>query len=220
MSSIYREKFLYKGELSEIGTPRNDIFFQQKIEIINKVKKQYGIDSDTGIILYAPTFRTDSLFECYDIDLQNLQKEWECKTGKKFKTLVRLHPNLLKENGMFAKLMGDSVINASFYPDMQELLYSTDLLVTDYSSSMFDFMYTYRPVVIYAKDRNEYVRGMYFKLEELPFLLINNNDEIKEKVRTLDMDSYVHRIKMFMDRIGSVETGNARKLAVEILLQK
>lgn len=220
MSQIYRDTFWYKGELSEVGTPRNDIFFQEHPEVIEKVKKEYGISADTGIILYAPTFRTDSLFECYDIDLDGLKKAWEHKTGKQYKVLVRLHPILLSNNKLFSKLIGNSVINASYYPDMQELLYSTDLLITDYSSSMFDFMYTYRPVVIYAKDRKEYVRGMYFELEELPFILVNDNEEIMEKIESYDARSYTQEINQFMNRIGSVETGNATKNTVKLLLQK
>lgn len=220
MSQIYRDTFWYKGELSEVGTPRNDIFFQKHLEVIEKVKKEYGIDADTGIILYAPTFRTDSLFECYDIDLDGLKKAWEHKTGKRYNVLVRLHPILLSSNNLYSKLLGDSAINASYYPDMQELLYSTDLLVTDYSSSMFDFMYTYRPVVIYAKDRKEYVRGMYFELEELPFILVNDNDEVNEKIEAYDASSYTQGISQFMNRIGSVETGNATQETVKLLLQK
>lgn len=220
MSQIYRDTFWYKGELSEVGTPRNDIFFQKHPEVIEKVKKKYGIDADTGIILYAPTFRTDSLFECYDIDLNTLQRAWEDKSGKKCKVLVRLHPNLLNNIDLFSNFLGGSVINASYYPDMQELLYSTDLLVTDYSSSMFDFMYTYRPVVIYAKDRKEYVRGMYFELEELPFILVNDNDEINEKIEAYDASSYTQGISQFMNRIGSVETGNATQETVKLLLQR
>ena len=134
--------------------------------------------------------------------------------------LVRLHPNLLNNIDLFSNFLGGSVINASYYPDMQELLYSTDLLVTDYSSSMFDFMYTYRPVVIYAKDRKEYVRGMYFELEELPFILVNGNDELNEKIEAYDASSYTQGISQFMNRIGSVETGNATQETVKLLLQR
>lgn len=219
MSEIFRDKFLFKGRIEETGTPRNDIFFYSHPEIAQKVRSRYQIDGETQIILYAPTFRSDGLFTYYDIDGEQLLSQWQKKTGKKCVLMVRLHPNLQYKSRDFISRFPQGTINASDYPDMQELLYTTDLLVTDYSSSMFDFMYTYKPVIMYVPDSQEYDRGFYFNLEDLPFMVINDNSLIKKVI--LEFDRYQYRIQVdsFNQKIGSVERGNSSKQIYEMLIK-
>lgn len=208
MTNVFRNSFRFSGKILETGTPRNDIFFGDHPEIRERICQMYGVESDTQIILYAPTFRSNGTFDYYDVDSDLLQREWSKKTGKKCVFMVRLHPNLMHRSREMSTLFPNA-INVSSYPDMQELLYATDLLVTDYSSSMFDFMYTFRPVLLYMPDYESYDRGYYFRLEDLPFILVKSNDYISNAVNELSYITYKNKVVVFLAQIGSVETGHA-----------
>lgn len=209
MTNIYREKFGFKGDMWEVGTPRNDVFFGNHPELVEKVHEFYNIPIDSDIILYAPTFRSDGSFGYYDIDAKKLLSLWKNKTGRKCVFLARLHPNIASKESELKKMFPADTIYASSYPDMQELLYATDLLVTDYSSSMFDYMYSGKPVLMYIPDWDSYDRGFYFSKEELPFAIMRNNDEMESASEVLVDSNYGLLLQKFMDSIGSREKGMA-----------
>ena len=217
MTDVFRKKFLFKGRIEETGTPRNDIFFQNHPENIDKVRSYYNIDSDSQIILYAPTFRSDGKFTYYNIDAKALMATWEKKTNNKCVFMVRLHPNLQYKSNDFISTFPKGTINASEYPDMQELLYSADLLITDYSSSMFDFMYSYKPVLLYIPDKESYDRGFYFNIEDLPFMVSYNNNEITNNLALFDSQNYSIQIQSFLRVIGDVESGKAAEKIYHLL---
>ena len=217
MTDIYQKKFYYKGKVYETGTPRNDIFFQDLPEIVKKIKNCYKIDERKGIILYAPTFRQDGRFDYYDVDLATIRQCCEKRYGKEFAILVRLHPNLLSKQGMFSKMFPSDAIDVSFYPDMRELLYCTDIYITDYSSAMFDFMYLKRPIIMYVPDRKTYNRGYYLDIDSLPAIIINNNTEINDKIDAyVDADG-IKAMDRFLQDIGSVEDGHATRNIINLL---
>mgnify|MGYP002853137762 CR=1 FL=1 len=217
MTNIFRQKFEFKGPIYETGTPRNDVFFTHHPEIKEKVRKALGIGNDDYIILYAPTFRSADSLSYYDIDLEKIRDNWKPAKGKKCHFVVRLHPLILHQTKQLKRVIKYEYTDASFYPDMQELLYASDLLVTDYSSSMFDFMYLHKPIILYTPDWDTYGIGCYFKLEELPFIVISCNEEIKEKLDSYNDETYYSDIDKFIERIGSVERGDASKQIYEIL---
>lgn len=219
MTDIIRKKLLYKKDIYEIGTPRNDIFFKKHDDISNKVHEYFKIPECKKIILYAPTFRVDKSFAWYDVDLKKIKEEIVYKCGGDYVVMVRLHPSLIYKEHAFFSLFSNDIINASLYPDMQELLYSVDVLITDYSSSMFDFMYTGRMIILYVPDREIYNRGYYLNIDSLPFLILNNNSEIHKKIVNFDMKIYGNNIQMFIKSIGSVEDGNASISLLKILDQ-
>ena len=218
MTTVYHRAFAYPNKIYEIGTPRNDIYFKDCSEITEKVKKSLSIEQNKKIILYAPTFRSDGSFEFYDVDLGKIKRYFEDNTGNEYEIVARLHPGIVSESGKLEHLVGRGVINASLYPDVQELLYAVDVLVTDYSSVMFDFMYLRRPVIMYVPDRDKYNRGFYFDIDELPFLVANNNDEITTVLSKYDSVEYMKRIDAFLEKIGSVENGRATENAYELLM--
>ena len=218
MTSIYRESFKYTKEIAEIGTPRNDIFFQKRPEIDQKIRTRYRIEQNKKILLYAPTFRADLSFTYYDVDLDYIVRKFEEMTGNDYVVMLRLHPNLLSKTSDFSRLFSDKYINVSSYPDMQELLYITDVLVTDYSSSMFDFMYLKRPVIMYVPDRDTYNRGFYLDIDILPFVVINNNSEIERKLSDFDLGVYQKKVSQFISDIGSVENGHATENSYKLLI--
>lgn len=220
MSKIFREKFLYDKKIYEVGTPRNDIFFKEDGEIATIIKKSYGIDPNNKILLYAPTFRQDGGLEYYNINLGIIKSFLETKFGGEYDVLLRLHPSQLDKEKEFSELFDIPTLNVTSYPDMQELLYITDVLVTDYSSSMFDFMNLKRPIIMYVPDRDTYSRGFYFDIDSLPAVIINNNDEIEEKLSGYNWGGFDSDIEAFLKKIGNKEYGYATEKAYELLTGK
>lgn len=217
MTNLYKNAYDYPRVIFETGTPRNDIFFQKSIETIKKVHDFFDIPMNMGIILYAPTFRNNGDMSCYDVDVKVIKDYLSQSSGREYVCLIRLHPIMMSEIGndsIFIK----GAIDANFYPDMQELLYVADVLITDYSSTMFDFMYSYKPVILYVKDRDTYNRGFYFNIDELPFIIINHNDEIWRALSEFDEMKYRREIDAFLKKIGSVEDGNATSRVYNLMI--
>ena len=83
--------------------------------------------------------------------------------------MLRLHPTLLGIVDTQDLISEDFVRNASCYESIQELLVASDILITDYSSTMFEFALLKKPCFLYTPDAKSYDRGFYFPIEDLPF---------------------------------------------------
>lgn len=208
---LAKEKFWYEGEVLENGLPRSDIFFDTSAhETIKKaIHKAFDIDSSHKIVLYAPTFRKPATIEPYRIDWKEVVPQLR-KTLKAeaVTVLLRLHPNLIGRFDTSSLINSPDVKDATAYHDMQELLCASDMLITDYSSSMFDMTLLGRPCMLYATDAEQYDRGYYFELEQLPYPLARNQEELIRNLEEFDLDK--HRSDcMDFDReyIKSVERG-------------
>ncbi len=163
LSDIYRRAFWYSGEILEVGYPKNDIFYSENDKFREKLRDFYKIPPQSKIILYAPTFRDSNSLDSYNIDFNALKNALRNK-NEDLNIMVRLHPRIHVSN--FHDIFGSDIINASGFPDMQELILGIDSLVTDYSSCMFDAALAGIPTFIYASDISSYMdeRGFYFKL--------------------------------------------------------
>lgn len=215
MTNIYKKSFWYNGEVAEYGLPRNDIL------ITDDVKKYFSIMHDTGIILYAPTFRADLKLDSYLDEFDELINICEKRFGKKYIVLLRLHPNI---SDKFTELSydGKRVFNATAYPDLQELLAAADILISDYSSLMFDYMLTNRPCFIYATDVDDYIkdRNFYFDLYSAPFPVCTSKKELYDEVSSFDILKYKREIEDFKNRHGIICKGNASEKCAEWVLSQ
>lgn len=214
-TSLLKEKFWYDGEILEKGIPRNDVFFDKARhpEMRERICRKYGISPDSRIVLYAPTFRRDKSIEPYKINWSRLVPELRKIYGtEKVSVLLRLHPNLIGKADASSLVNDESVIDVTRYHDMQELLCVSDLLITDYSSSMFDITMLKKPCMLYATDIEKYNRGYYFDFAELPFPLARNEEELIGNIRTFDSAAYEEAVESFFEKhIGLCEDGNASK---------
>lgn len=219
LTEIYKRAFWYSGEILECGYPKNDLFFKDNRDLKNKVKHYFQIDEDTNILLYAPTFRSENSLDCYNIDYYRILNTLEELTGLKWKILLRFHPKLIGLDSKFD--FNNSVLNATSYSDMQELVIASDMLISDYSSCLFDGAMGKIPTFIYATDIKDYItdRGFYFKLEELPFLISENNDQLVENIISFNKEMYHDKIDKFNMRVGLQETGIASKLIVDRIME-
>ena len=214
-TSLLKEKFWYDGEILERGIPRNDVFFDKARhpEMKERICHKYGISPDSRIVLYAPTFRRNKSIEPYRIDWSRVVPELRKIYGtEKISILLRLHPNLIGKAEASSLINDESVIDVTRYHDMQELLCVSDLLITDYSSSMFDITMLKKPCMLYATDIEKYNRGYYFDFAELPFPLARNEEELIGNIRTFDSAAYDESVESFFEKhIGLCEDGNASK---------
>lgn len=216
--NIYQNSFWYDGTIERCGTPRCDIFFQEHPEIKHRVREYFRISKQFKIILYTPTFRKNQDINNYMFDFERLIELLEKKNSDKYIMLVRLHPNVEKQAG-FIKY-SSKVLDATYYTDMQELLYVADILITDYSSSMFDMSIAQKPCFLYTPDLENYLlneRDLYFKIDDLPFTYSRNLEELIHNIDHYDAHFYFEKNKEFLKNIGNYETGKASQIAAKII---
>lgn len=199
------------------GHPRNDILFSDRTDISKKVRKSLGV-GDKKILFYAPTFREDYRMNCYAIDFERLSESLKERFGGEWVIVVRLHPRVRKYASTILKSK-KNVYDATRYADIQELIVSADCMITDYSSCIFDFALTGRPGFIFATDIEMYnnERGFYYPLEETPFPIATNNDELMENVLSFDDKVYQQKLEEFLQGKGCVEDGHASERVVELI---
>lgn len=210
--------YWYDGEVMECGLPRNDIFFHYTSEDVQSIKKKAGIPDGVKVVLYGPTFRNEPSNEPYAIDTERVLQTLEQKTGDKWIFLFRAHPNFVWY-GKPAFAYSDKVMDVTNYPDMQDLLLISDVLISDYSSAMFDFNLMHRPVFLFTKDIEAYqkMRGLkdwYFKV---PFPFCHNNDELVSAIANYNEQEYRQKCAEFDKFYGNLETGTAAKQIVDRL---
>ena len=216
---LLKEKFWYSGSILEQGIPRNDILFntEQHKLIKEKVCKQYNIPVENRIILYAPTFRRNRSIKPYYIDWNKVVPHISKMFNEEnISVLIRLHPNLINKVDTSPLTSNNNVIDATMYHDMQELLCVCDMLITDYSSSMFDFTMQKKPCILYATDIEKYDRGYYFNFKELPYPVARTQEELIDIITAFDNNRYKAELQKFLDEeIGLFEYGGASKAITE-----
>jgi CDP-glycerol glycerophosphotransferase len=213
--AVYRHTFWYNGEIMESGSPCLDLYFTGKHGIKEKVYAHFNLEANTKIVLYAPTFRDNFDSAVYDVNFTAILSYLTHSTGSKWVFLVRLHPEIAGKADCIT--YNDSIINASHYDDVQELMLASELLISDYSGTMLEFMMTGRPIFLYAKDYNEYLteRNFYINLEELPFPLAKTNAELLQNIAQFDNAVYKIKLEEFKKYIGIIDDGNASTKVVD-----
>lgn len=200
-TEVYKRAFFYDGKIAEVGYPRNDLMACKKdaLDTRKKICKSYHIPEEKKIFFYAPTFRKDSnLWDTSSLDIKRALAALENKFGGNWICLLRLHPWAAK--ACEGKMQFDeTIINATHYPDIQELLAASDAMATDYSSCIFDFMIQRKPAFMFATDIQSYVkeRGLLFDPFQLPFPCATTNDELEKAISEFDETSYKQKTDDF-----------------------
>ncbi len=213
--------YIQKDKVINSGLPRNDIFWNNDLKIKEKVFSSLRIDEGKKMVLYAPTFR--GAFEDYsdlikenglDIDIQRVRDALTDRFGGEWVFAIRLHPKLRN-----VQLENIGVLNLTDYPDMQELLFAADVIITDYSSLMWDYSLTEKPCFLYAKDIEEYerTRGFYIPVSRWPYPLAHDNDEIEKIIKEFSSEQYRQKVKEHHIECGSYECGRACEKVINLL---
>jgi CDP-glycerol glycerophosphotransferase len=220
LTKIYRRAFEYKGVIWKSGYPKNDVIIHNDIAgAKKKCYAYYSLQDDIKVVVYAPTYRDEHredeayLNQVYNLDGRNLCNELGEKFGGRWKMLIRLHPVVNVEVLKCMTDYSEFVIDATEYPDMQELILASDIFVSDYSSCIFDAALRNIPCFTFATDFEEYKadRGVYYEMEELPFPYAKNNEELVENIRHFNYEEYIKKWEAFKVRTGLYETGHAAK---------
>ena len=211
---VIRDAYQYRGEVLECGLPRNDDLLHPDPGVSERVRKAMNIPENTRVLLYAPTFRNSHSLDLYDVDFSRLKAALEEKFGGEWVILLRMH-YYLADRAMAAK--APWLRNATDYPDMQELLQCADVLLTDYSSCMWDFSLQYKPCFLYARDIAEYrgERDFYTPIESWPFPLAADNGALEQVIRDFDEAAYRQAVIRHHRELGSTESGTAAKQCAE-----
>ena len=213
---IYRNSFWYYGEILKCGTPRCDIFFTDTSLIREKIDRFFRTKPDERFILYAPTFRNTSNLEVFVPDFKVIADAAEKKWGGKWRVLIRFHPKT--DVASIAADYGEVAVNASGYDDMQELLAASELLITDYSSSMFDMLIAKKICFIHAPDIDEYTkneRELYFPPERLPFYVSHDTEGLSRNIMNFDPEDYSEKVRNFTELVNVYERGAASEAVAE-----
>lgn len=200
------------------GMPRNDIFFdKEKIKNIRlEVLGKYKININKKVVLYAPTFREYKNENA--IDFKNLLDALSVRFGGEFVLLLRRHPHRAEEI-FTGETQNEGVIDVSNYVDMQELLCAADILITDYSSSMWDYSFTYRPCFIFANDIESYTgeRGFHTPIEKWPFPIARDNSELIHNIMVFDEKKYKANVDQHHKELGSYEDGHGAEKICQLI---
>lgn len=214
-TNIYKNSFWYNGEVLECGTPRCDMLLdsERSKAFREKICKQYDIDPAKKLVLYAPTFRKDKILDDRYLNCDEFAKA----LGNKYEVIIKLHPH------MSSVETKSGVVNASKYPDMQELICAVDYLITDYSGCCFDMMIAKKPCVLYVPDLKQYLkteRELYFSFDELPFKKTSSINELSSVIKNFDEKEYRKDIDNFGRAIGLCENGNASQIIADLVAKK
>ena len=218
-SEIYRSAFGYEGRILECGSPRNDIFFQPPDIYLEKVR-DYFYMYGKKMALYAPTFRSDFSVEAFRLDYSRLKRNLEKRFGGEWGIMVRLHPS---DNACAGEICCDNeqIIDATDYEDMQELLVACDILITDYSSSAFDFAVMDKICFLYATDIDKYKKeqGCYFELNDLPFPLAQDDSQLEKNILQFDEKQYREKVNKLFEETGLCDNGDASSKVADFIEQ-
>ncbi|MGX6970531.1 CDP-glycerol glycerophosphotransferase family protein [Vagococcus bubulae] len=220
----FNQAFGYTGQMISKGFPRNDqlVNREQYKEKIGKLRASLGIKTDKKIILYAPTWReTDhKTADGYEFSIDFPYEEFLKTCGEEMVLLVRMH-YLVAQTLDTSTWPKDKLIDVSLGYDMSDLLLMSDVLITDYSSCMFDFSLTNRPMLFFMPDSTQYeedIRGFYQPIQSLlPGPVIKEQHKVIEQLQNLDTLDYEKEYQQFKQTFCNNETGTSAQVVAEII---
>lgn len=219
----FKSAFVFDSNFLEIGSPRNDTLFKNNNETyINSIKEKFKLPKDKKIILYAPTwrdndFKSNGIYNfSSEIDLDLMKNELD----NDYILIIKKH--YLVDDKIDTTLFGDFLYITNDLWDIQDLYLISDILLTDYSSVMFDYSILKRPMLIYAYDYEEYkdsIRGFYFNIyNEFPGPICKETNKIIENIKKNNFQSYETDYDLFLNKYTDFEKGNASIKLVDFIL--
>lgn len=205
---IYQEAFgIEREKIKNLGIPRADIFFKEdeKLKIKEKFFNKYPELKNKKIIMYAPTFRDNDKGNFkLKLDIKLMKEKLE-KLG--YVLFLRLHPSIKKDD-----ISVDNIFSYDFskYEQVSDLLIVSDILISDYSSIIFEFSIMKKPILFYSYDVEEYIkdRGFYYNYYEfIPNKINYTTEEVINSIINKEWD--LERIEKFARYFFNPFDGNS-----------
>ena len=213
-TEIFKTAYSWTKDIWEEGYPRNDDLVNAARE---PVRELLGIRPEQKAILYAPTWRDNQTGMVTFLDLEQMV----AALGDDYVLLLRGHSRTIQHG---ADVVLHGVIDVTSYPNITDLFLAADAMITDYSSVMFDFSVTGRPMIFFVPDMDQYrdsVRGVYFDLSEVaPGPVLSLQDEVVDALRDLDAQAARHteRYRAWQQRFNSHDDGQSAARVIDRLM--
>ncbi|MCX5307819.1 bifunctional glycosyltransferase family 2 protein/CDP-glycerol:glycerophosphate glycerophosphotransferase [Streptomyces sp. NBC_00160] len=214
----------YDGEVIEAGSPRTDALLRPDAQRIAEVRRRLGLPEGKKVVLYMPTWREncEGWSGGYKLDLRIDLDQARRELGEDHVLLVRGHHHVTEQ--VRDGVRDGFVVDVSRWPDAADLLLVADVLISDYSSAMFDFAHTDRPILLFTYDLEHYrstLRGFNFDLEaKAPGPLLADSASLIEAVRNADAvgAEYAEARAAFRAEFCDLDDGSATERVVERML--
>ena len=223
-SETFKRCFAYDGEMLEIGYPRNDKLLNTTPSEVYELKRKMGLPLNKKIILYAPTWRDNQFYKQGEYKFAStmdfdLLREKLCDD---YVMIVKYH-YLIKDSVDWSQYEG-FVYQYDEECDIADLYLVSDMLITDYSSVMFDYSVLNRPMIFFAYDIDEYMndlRGFYFDFKaEAPGPIVMDNEALVEAIVAYDDTEWKEKYLQFHNKYNSLDDGTASKKVVDLILSQ
>ena len=218
---LYKRSFnINETQLLKVGMPRNDVLYNTTEEEIENIKTRLSLPKDKKVILYAPTWRdSKDGGDSYQIKPPMSLDLWQEKLGNEYVLLFRAHHYT---STLLGVEFNDFVLDYSSYPNINDLLKISDILISDYSATIFDYSILERPIICFSYDFEQYVveRGfaMNYK-EELGSMMASTENEVFDKILNLDAKKAKEETIKLKNKYIAYG-GNATEKCVEALFSK
>jgi CDP-glycerol glycerophosphotransferase (TagB/SpsB family) len=215
-TSVFRSAYAFLGPVWQEGYPRDDALLSGDPAAI---RARLGLPDDVTVLLYAPTWRDDRPEHIDHLDVAAFTDA----LGPGYVTLIRGHSRTILPG---RDLRASNVLDVTGYPDVTELFLVADALITDYSSVMFDYSVTGKPMFFFAPDLDHYreqLRGFYFDLDEAaPGPVVQDSAELVGLVRDRAATSarYAEKYAAWRARFNPRDDGKSAARVVARLLQR
>lgn len=207
--------FGYRGEPAVFGYPRNDALTATTAAGRRaETRRWLGIEEGRKALLYVPTWRESGATASHYLDFETAAAQ----LGQEYVLLYRGHHKIAGQRNTTGQ---NGYVDVTVYPEINDLYLAADLLVTDYSSAMFDFCITGKPMYFLVPDLTRYrdsERGFYFDFEEqVPSQVAGSTDDLLSAILSgeANTDPYTYRYRDFVRRYAPADDGTAAARVAE-----
>ncbi len=221
---VYAEVFgINKKKILPYGLPRLDKFLDENIVNSSKQKiyTNYSNIKEKNIILFAPTFRgSGQKTASYPFEKLDLNAIYELCKNENYVFLIKMHP-FVRKRIKIPEEYKNYIIDLSDYPDINELFYVTNILITDYSSNIYDFSLLNRPIIFYTFDLDSYqiINKVHRPIREYaPGKVCTEFKEVIETIKNKDFET--NKLNKFREENFSIHKKSASDMIIDNLILK